>query len=97
MKDLPKPYSVGTYYGMPIVKNLLHPGVKDFIDQLSKGGYVGVTCEGAYYFIDGNPVIKIHPDYIKDIEQCCDDERNYQEISEYRITPERMKQILSWY
>lgn len=100
LSPLPKPYSTGWYFGFPIIKKLLHPGVKDLVDTLHKfkGSYIGITENEAYLYIDNKPAIKVSQTYIEDIILVlADDVKHYNDMSEYRLIEDRWKQIVSSY
>lgn len=96
---LPKPYKTGIKHGVPIVKQLLHPAVKEIVDIMhqNKGCYICVEPGNARLLIDDNPQFKIAPEHLDDIGIVLNDQRHYESLSEYRLTEERYKEILAYY
>ena len=97
---LPKPYKTGTELGMPIVKVLLRPEIKELVDKmrLFKGSYIGVAENEASFFINDNPVFNINRFYVEDIKTVfADDVKEYDYITEYRLSEDRFKQIMIYY
>jgi len=94
-----KPYKTGKFHGIPIVKELLNPSVKWIIDLMirCKGCYVGISAKGSHLYIDNHPSLTIDPNHIEDLKTVLDDVREYADLTEYRLTPERYKEILTYY
>lgn len=102
LSPLPKPHKTGTHAGILIVKQLLRPSVKELIDLMNRTDrcYVGVTVDDnvGWLFIDDQPVIKVAALALPDIlTVLADDVKEYHDIAEYRLLPERYKQILTYY
>lgn len=102
LSPLPKPYKTGKMAGISIVKQLLKPCVKEFIDMMhkTKRCYVGITVgdKTGWFFVDDQPIIKVDPMALPDIIIILlDDVREYHDLTEYRLLPERYKQILTYY
>jgi hypothetical protein len=99
-QPLPKPYKTGIVCGIPYVKQLLRPGLKELIDLMAKfkGCYIGDTDTGAWLYIDGNPTIRVNNDFLDDLKLIlARDVKTYHDIVEYRLSPERYKEILIYY
>ena len=100
LSPLPKPYKTRREAGIPIVKTLLHPALKQLVDVMNiyKGCYVGTHDNVCFLYINDKPAFKIDSQYLNDLKIIlADDVREYSDITEYRLSPERYRQILIYY
>jgi hypothetical protein len=94
------PYSTGTMVGVTYVKKLLHPKVKQLFDVMSKtkNCYIGISENTAQLFIDDQPIIKIETEFIEQVKLMLnDDVKEYNEMTEYRLSIQRKRDILIYY